>query len=208
MPGPEPGGVKRLRPGRRVGSIRTKVWPYHALRGRYGFGALGGVIDVQADKAWRPGARREDVAGSRFERNERFERGLVLRESVLGREHVERSLARAEEDPFLLPIQQLAVEFGWGEVWSRPGLPRKTRSFLSIAYLAAQGKLDELGAHVAGAVRNGASREEIGEVLLQAALYCGMPAGLEAFRVAKRALDDLEAGGREGTQSPTGEDAP
>ena len=92
-----------------------------------------------------------------------------------------------------------------GEVWSRPGLPRKTRSFLSIAYLAAQGKLDELGAHVVGAVRNGASREEIGEVLLQAALYCGMPAGLEAFRVAKRALDDLEAAGGEGSQSPTGE---
>ena len=150
------------------------------------------------------------MADSRFDRNDRFERGLALRASVLGREHVERSLARAEEDPFLLPIQQLAVEFGWGEVWSRPGLPRKTRSFLSIAYLAAQGKLDELGAHVAGAVRNGASREEIGEVLLQAALYCGMPAGLEAFRAAKRALDDLEAAGREAagreeSQSRTGE---
>ena len=128
-----------------------------------------------------------------FETNERFERGLALRREVLGHEHVERSLARATDDPFLLPIQQLAVEFGWGEVWSRPGLPRKTRSFLSIAYLAAQGRTDELGAHVAGAVRNGASREEIREVLLQAALYCGMPAGLEAFRVAKRALDDLEA---------------
>ena len=128
-----------------------------------------------------------------FEKNERFERGLALRKEVLGRDHVERSLARAADDPFLLPIQQIAVEVGWGWVWSRPGLPRKTRSFLSIAYLAAQGKLDELGAHVAGAVRNGASREEIQEVLLQAALYCGMPAGLEAFRVAKRALDDLEA---------------
>ena len=129
---------------------------------------------------------------SAFERNDRFERGLALRREVLGREHVERSLARAQDDPFLLPIQQIAVEFGWGEVWSRPGLPLKTRSFLSIAYLAAQGKLDELGAHVAGAVRNGASRDEIREVLLQAALYCGMPVGLEAFRVAKRALDDLD----------------
>ena len=128
-----------------------------------------------------------------FEKNERFDRGLALREKVLGRDHVERSLARAADDPFLLPIQQIAVEVGWGWVWSRPGLPLKTRSFLSIAYLAAQGKLDELGAHVAGAIRNGASREEIQEVLLQAALYCGMPAGLEAFRVAKRALDDLEA---------------
>ena len=135
------------------------------------------------------------MTDSEFERNERFERGLALRREVLGGEHVERSLARAAEDSFLLPIQQIAVEFGWGEVWSRPGLPRKTRSFLSIAYLAAQGKLDELGAHVAGAARNGASREEIREVLIQAALYCGMPVGLEAFRVAKRALDDLEADG-------------
>lgn len=132
------------------------------------------------------------MANADFERNERFERGLALRKHVLGREHVERSLARAAQDPFLLPIQQIAVEFGWGEVWSRPGLPLKTRSFLSIAFLAALGKVDELGAHVAGAVRNGASREEIREVLLQAALYCGMPAGLEAFRVAKRVLDELE----------------
>ena len=136
--------------------------------------------------------RRGDMTEPQFDRNERFERGLALRREVLGREHVERSLARAGEDPFLLPIQQIAVEFGWGEVWSRPGLSMKTRSFLSIAFLAAQGKLDELGAHVAGAVRNGATREEIGEVLLQAALYCGMPAGLEGFRVAKRALDELD----------------
>ena len=143
------------------------------------------------------------MTDSDFERNERFERGLALRRRVLGREHVERSLARAVDDPFLLPIQQIAVEFGWGEVWSRPGLPLKTRSFLSIAYLAALGKVDELGQHVAGAVRNGASREEIGEVLLQAALYCGMPAGLEAFRVAKRALDELEDAGRGGGAEST-----
>lgn len=132
------------------------------------------------------------MTDSGFENNERFDRGLALRKEVLGHEHVERSLARAADDPFLAPIQQIAVEFGWGEVWSRPGLSRKTRSFLSIAYLAAFGKTDELGKHVAGAVRNGATREEIREVLLQAALYCGMPVGLEAFRVAKRALDELD----------------
>ena len=156
-------------------------------------------------KQERHGTRREDVTDSGFEKNERFERGLALRMEVLGREHVERSLARAEDDPFLLPIQQIAVEFGWGEVWSRPGLPRKTRSFLSIACLTAEGKTDELGAHVAGAVRNGATREELREVLLHAALYCGMPAGLEAFRVAKRALDDLEAAGGSET-TPAGSD--
>ena len=143
------------------------------------------------------------MADSEFDRNERFERGLALRKQVLGAEHVERSLACAAEDPLLLPIQQIAVEFGWGEVWSRPGLPLKTRSFLSIAYLAALGKVEELGAHVAGAVRNGATREEIGEVLLQAALYCGMPAGLEAFRVAKRALDELDEAERGGRAEST-----
>lgn len=147
------------------------------------------------------------MTDSGFETSERFDRGLALRKEVLGREHVERSLARAEDDPFLLPVQQLAVEFGWGEVWSRPGLPRKTRSFLSIACLAAEGKTDELGAHVAGAVRNGATREEIREVLLQAALYCGMPAGLEAFRVAKRALDELDDAGRGGGEGGEGESA-
>ena len=147
------------------------------------------------------------MTDSAFERNDRFDRGLALRKEVLGREHVERSLARAEEDPFLLPIQQLAVEVGWGWVWSGPALPRKTRSFLSIAYLAAQGKHDELGAHVAGAVRNGASREEIQEVLLQAALYCGMPVGLEAFRVAKRALDDLDAERDANAEPAGGEDS-
>ena len=146
------------------------------------------------------------MTDSEFERNERFERGLALRKEVLGHDHVERSLARAEGDPFLLPIQQIAVEFGWGEVWSRPGLPLKTRSFLSIAYLAASGKLDELGAHVAGAVRNGASREEIREVLLQAALYCGMPVGLEAFRVAKRTLDGLDAKGGGEAEAERGND--
>ena len=165
------------------------------LQGRLALGRGAAAGWAERVKRERRGTRRKDVTDSEIEKNDRFERGLALRKEVLGSEHVERSLARAEEDPFLLPIQQIAVEFGWGEVWSRPGLPRKTRSFLSIAYLAAQGRTDELGAHVAGAVRNGASREEIREVLLQASLYCGMPAGLEAFRVAKRALDELDDAG-------------
>ena len=168
------------------------------LQNRLGLGRGVAADWEEGVKQGRHGTRRDDVTDSEFEKNERFERGLALRKEVLGHEHVERSLARAEDDPFLLPIQQIAVEFGWGEVWSRPGLPRKTRSFLSIACLTAEGKTDELGAHVAGAVRNGATREEIREVLLQAALYCGMPAGLEAFRVAKRALDELDDAGRGG----------
>ena len=124
-----------------------------------------------------------------FDRNDRFNQGLAVRREVLGSKHVDRSLAAATDDPFLLPIQQLTVEFGWGDVWSRPGLPRKTRSFLSIAFLAALGKHDELRTHIVGALNNGATREELTEVLLQSAVYCGMPVGLECFRIAQEVLD-------------------
>lgn len=124
-----------------------------------------------------------------FDRNDRFQQGEAMRREVLGSEHVNRSLGAALDDPFLLPIQQLVVEFGWGAVWSRPGLPKKTRSLLCIAFLAALGKHDELRTHLLGALNNGATREELSEVLLQAAVYCGMPTGLECFRVAKNVLD-------------------
>lgn len=130
------------------------------------------------------------MASNGFDDNERFRAGLALRKQVLGEAHVERSIAAAEADPFMLPIQQMAVEFGWGQVWSRPGLAVKTRSLLAVAFLAALGKEDELRAHVRGALRNGATREELAEVLIQAALYCGMPVGLEGFRIAKQALDE------------------
>ena len=124
-----------------------------------------------------------------FERNERFRKGEALRREVLGSAHVDRSLGAATDDPFLMPIQQLTVEFRWGTIWSRPGLPRKTRSFICIAFLAALGKHDELRTHLIGALNNGATWEEITEVLLQAALYCGFPVGLECFRIAKEVLD-------------------
>ena len=88
--------------------------------------------------------------------------GEALRREVLGSEHVDRSLENARRDPFLMPIQQLTVEVGWGTVWSRPGLPRKTRSLLCIAFLTAQGKHGELRTHLVGALNNGATREEIG----------------------------------------------
>jgi 4-carboxymuconolactone decarboxylase len=127
------------------------------------------------------------------EPTELHDRGVALRREVLGDAHVERSLAAARADPFLLPAQQLATEFGWGAVWSRPGLERKTRSFLSIAFLAALGKHDELRTHVRGAVHNGASREEIREVLLQAGVYCGVPVALECTRIAKEVLDEMGA---------------
>ncbi|MGI9334381.1 MAG: carboxymuconolactone decarboxylase family protein [Gammaproteobacteria bacterium] len=123
-----------------------------------------------------------------------FEAGLSLRRSVLGEAHVQRSLNRAKEDPFLLPVQQLTTEFGWGQVWSRPGLARKTRSFLAMAFLAAGGKHEEFKTHVRGALNNGASSDEITEVLLQAGLYCGFPVALECFRLASEVIADYDGG--------------
>ena len=130
------------------------------------------------------------MSDSVFDNNERFLAGLALRKRVLGESHVERSMAAALDDPFLRPIQQMTVEFGWGQVWNRPGLPLKVRSFLSVAFLAASGKHAELRAHIRGALNNGATPEELCEVLLQAAVYCGMPVGLECFRIAKEVLDE------------------
>ena len=130
------------------------------------------------------------MSDSVFDDNERFLAGLALRKLVLGESHVERSMTAALDDPFLRPIQQMSVEFGWGQVWNRPGLPLKVRSFLSVAFLAALGKHAELRTHIRGALNNGATPEELSEVLLQAAVYCGMPVGLECFRIAKEVLDE------------------
>jgi len=129
-----------------------------------------------------------------FEHNARFDAGLELRKRVLGDAHVARSMKAALEDPFLLPMQQMTVEVGWGQVWNRPGLPLKLRSFLSVAFLAALGKHDELRTHIGGALNNGVAPEELCEVFLQAAVYCGMPVGLECFRIAKEVLDEREMG--------------
>lgn len=128
-----------------------------------------------------------------FDDNERFVAGLELRRRVLGERHVERSMAAALADPFLAPIQQMTVEVGWGQVWSRPGLPLKVRSFLSVAFLAALGKHGELRTHIRGALNNGATPEELTEVLLQAAIYCGIPVSLECFRIAKEVLEEHNA---------------
>jgi 4-carboxymuconolactone decarboxylase len=122
-----------------------------------------------------------------------YERGMRLRRQVLGDAHVDRALARAAEDPFLQPVQDLATTFGWGAVWARPGLERKVRSFLSITCLAAMGKHDELRSHLRGAVHNGATREEIREVILHAGVYCGVPVALECTRIAKEVLDEMGA---------------
>ena len=118
--------------------------------------------------------------------SEMFDRGLQTRREVLGAEYVDASLARA--DDFMMAFQRVTTELAWDYVWNRPGLDRRTRSLLNLAMLTALGKPAELKLHVRGALTNGVTVEEIKEVLLQASVYCGIPAGLEAFRAADEVL--------------------
>lgn len=120
---------------------------------------------------------------------ESFEQGLEIRREVLGAEHVDRSLAKVSE--FAKPLQELVTEYCWGVVWSRDGLSRKTRSLLNLAMLTALNRPHELGLHVRGALRNGATVSEIQETLLQTAIYVGVPAALESFRVAESVFKEL-----------------
>jgi 4-carboxymuconolactone decarboxylase len=116
--------------------------------------------------------------------------GLRTRREVLGAEHVDRSLAQASD--FARPLQELVTEYCWGAVWSRPGLDRRTRSLLNLAMLTALNRRHELEIHVRGALTNGATEEEIRETLLQTAIYCGVPAGMDAVRTAEAVLRELE----------------
>jgi 4-carboxymuconolactone decarboxylase len=118
--------------------------------------------------------------------SESFENGLRTRREVLGADYVDASLAQA--DDFMMAIQRITTEVGWDYVWNRPGLDRRTRSLLNLAMLTAMGKSAELKLHVKGALTNGVTVEEIKEVLLHASVYCGLPAGLEAFRAAHEVL--------------------
>jgi 4-carboxymuconolactone decarboxylase len=120
-----------------------------------------------------------------------FERGLAVRKDVLGSEYVEKSLAQADE--FSRPLQELVTEYCWGAVWTRPGLPRQTRSLLNLAMLASLNRQHELKLHVMGALRNGCTKTEIQEVLLQVTIYAGVPAGVEAFRTARSAIAEFES---------------
>jgi 4-carboxymuconolactone decarboxylase len=118
-----------------------------------------------------------------------FQAGMRVRREVLGAEHVDRSLERATE--FARPMQEYVTEVCWGRVWDRPGVDRKTRSLLNLAMLTALNRSHELALHVRGAVNNGCTPAEIQEVLLQAAVYCGVPAAMESFRVAEGVLEEL-----------------
>lgn len=122
------------------------------------------------------------------DQNTLFAKGLQIRREVLGSEYVDRSIASANE--FNLPFQQLTTEYCWGYAWSRPGLSRKTRSLFNLVMLTALNRSSELRLHLHGALNNGATVEEIRETLLHATIYCGIPAGLEAFKVATEVLKE------------------
>ncbi|MGE3774002.1 MAG: carboxymuconolactone decarboxylase family protein [Gammaproteobacteria bacterium] len=120
-----------------------------------------------------------------------FDTGLAIRKAVLGAEFVDKALAGA--DDFTMPLQRLVTEYCWGAVWGREELPRKTRSMLNLAMLALLNRPNELKAHVRGALANGVSKTEIREVLLQVAIYGGVPAAVDSFRIAREALAEIEA---------------
>lgn len=120
---------------------------------------------------------------------ELFDKGLKTRREVLGAAHVDASIAGA--DDFSLPMQELVTRYAWGDVWNRPGLERRTRSLLNLAMLTALNRPHELKLHVRGAINNGVTKDEIREVLLQAAIYCGVPAAIDSFRTARDVFEEL-----------------
>jgi len=116
--------------------------------------------------------------------NSLYDKGLEVRKAVLGAEYVETSIKNA--DDFNRPLQELVTEYCWGAVWTREGLPRKTRSMLNLAMLATLNRPHELELHLRGALRNGCTKDEIREILLQVAIYAGVPAGVDSFRIARK----------------------
>lgn len=120
--------------------------------------------------------------------SDQHERGMRIRREVLGDEHVDRAIERTT--PATADFQDLITRYAWGEIWARPGLDRKTRSCMTMTALVALGRFDELAMHVRAAFRNGLTQDEVGEVLLQTAIYCGVPAANSAFHVFQRVLDE------------------
>lgn len=126
-----------------------------------------------------------------MDENPKFKAGLAVRKAVLGEDYVNNSLANADE--FMAPIQQFLTENAWGTVWVREGLDRKTRSMLNLAMLTALNRPNELKLHIKGALNNGVTREEMREIFLQAAVYCGAPAGLDSFKIAQQVFKEEAA---------------
>lgn len=119
-----------------------------------------------------------------------FEAGLRTRREVLGDEYVDAALKTSDE--FGRPLQELVTQYCWGDVWNRPALPRKIRSLINLSMLAALNRPHELRVHIRGAINNGATKDEIREVLLQTAVYCGVPTAVDSFRSAREVFKDME----------------
>lgn len=120
-----------------------------------------------------------------------FKKGLKIRRAVVGAEYVDKSLANA--DSFNMPMQELVTEYCWGAVWGREELPHKSRSMLNLAMISVLNRPHELKLHIAGALRNGVTKDEIREVFLQVAIYAGVPAAIDSFRIAREVFDNLDA---------------
>ena len=120
---------------------------------------------------------------------EMYEKGLAIRRSVLGKEFVDKNIASA--DDFNRPLQEIVTQYCWGEIWGREGLDKKTRSIINLAMISALNRPHELKLHVKGAITNGLTKDDIREVLLQVAIYCGIPCGVDSFRIAKEAFAEL-----------------
>jgi 4-carboxymuconolactone decarboxylase len=120
---------------------------------------------------------------------ELFDQGLKTRREVLGAEYVDAAIKNA--DDFNMPMQELVTQYCWGDVWNRPGLDRRSRSLLNLAMITALNRPHELKLHVRGALNNGLTKDEIREVFLQAAIYCGVPAAIDSFRVAREVFKEM-----------------
>ena len=120
---------------------------------------------------------------------ETYEKGLKIRREVLGAEFVDKAIASA--DDFNRPLQQIVTQYCWGEIWGRETLDKKTRSIINLAMISALNRQHEVKMHVKGAINNGLTKDEIREVLLQVAIYCGVPAGVDSFRTAKQAFEEM-----------------
>ncbi len=121
--------------------------------------------------------------------DELFEKGLKVRREVLGAEYVDQAIASA--DDFTRPLQELVTRYCWGEIWNRPTLDRRTRSIINLAMITALNRTHEVKLHVRGAINNGLSKDEIREILLQTAIYCGVPAAIDSFRAAKEVFKEM-----------------
>jgi Uncharacterized homolog of gamma-carboxymuconolactone decarboxylase subunit len=124
-------------------------------------------------------------------KQETFDLGMTIRRATLGDAYVDRAVAGI--DDFTDDLQKIVTTYCWGEVWGRPGLDRKTRSTINLAMISALNRKHELAAHVRGAINNGLTKDEIKEILLQVGIYCGVPAMVDSFRIAKKVLEDIDA---------------